>query len=906
MPQVIPAIIAAAAAIADAAATVGAITIAGVTVGEIAVGTLISAGLSYLSSVLLAPKASNFSERGNTVMFRAPTAPADIVYGTTRKSGAILFMATSSETGTQNNKFLHMVIALAGHEVEEIGDVYFGDELIPLNGNGVPIGTNATDPGGGLANFCFVKKHTGAWDQDAEQMLLNAFPSDLTANDRFRGIAYIYARLRWDDDGNKWPQGIPNISAIVKGRKVYDPRDVAQVKEDPSTYVFSNNAALCLTDYIRGCPMYTGAGVVGRPYGIGAPDSAVDWELVESEANICDEVVNILGGSEARYTCDGKIASNVAPTEALAALRSALAGNIAWVGGVWKIFAGAYRLPEITLTDGDMCGSAKNIPRRPERELMNGVKGMFAGPATHYQPTGFPPVTNAAYVAQDNGDEIWRDVEYPFTSTASRAQRIAKIDLERNRQQIVTHRVYKLNDRTLRVSVGAVVAITDSRKGWDAKPFEVTRWALTSQTDDSGNPYLCIAMSFAETAPSVYDWATNDEVPLDDAPDTNFGRPWEVQPAGAPGIAESLYQTRQGGGVKTQVVVSWAASGEGFLLDYVLEYRVSGAETWTTLPATTDTKVVLADVQAGQYDFRVRARNVLGVSSDYSTSEALTVYGLGAAPAQLTSLGIQPLGNIAVLSWAQSPDLDVREGGRVVFRHSIALSGATWDAALEIREAVSGSETSASVPLKAGTYLVRAIDSSGIQGPVTSVSTKQASVNGYSSLAGSPLTEESTFAGTHSGTVAAAGELKLDNVGLWDDIPDLDAVGGNVDDLGGIALAGTYTFANRYNFGAITRVRLTSIIAGTVTSILSNFDDRTANIDDWEDFDGASIAQANAWVEFRQTDTNPSGSPTWTPWMRLDTAEVEAWGVECRAQLRTDDAAYNVSITTLQVKAEKL
>lgn len=892
-PGTITAVITAIVAAVDAATTTAALT-------TLAVNIAIAASLSVVSSLLLTPKQQSF-DKGSTLTFRAPSAAANIVYGEMRLGGVILFMATSD--ATKKNAYLHMVIGLAGHELAEIGDVYFADEIIPLDADGLPIGTAQTDPGGGLAEFCTVKKHLGTWNQPAEQMLLDAFPDEVTLGDRFQGIAYLYVRLRWDVNGKKWPNGVPNVSAIGKGRKVYDPRIDTHDIADPDTWDWSTNAALCIADYVRGVPMRAGVGGdVIRPYGLQASDDAVDWDAVIAEANICDESVAIAGGAESRFTCNGVLPTDVTPQDALKSLLSAIAGTISWTGGVWRLFSGSYRVPTLTLSDDDQCGPAKNQAKRARRDLFNGVKGRFSGPATKYQPTDFPPVNNAAYVAADNGEEIWQSIELPFTATPSACQRLAKIQLEQNRQQIITTRRCKLT--VLGVAIGDTVELTDQRKGWASKPFSVTNWVFASDQDANGIPYFYIELTLAETAPEIFDWNSGeDETAVDPAPDTNLPRPWEVQPAGAPAIFEELYQTRQGGGVKTRITISWAESFDGYLKDYVAEYKLTSASVWTILPATTATTAMLSDIDAGIYDFRVKARNQLGVSSDYSESDALTVYGLGAAPLQLTGLGIQPLGNQAMLAWTQSPDLDVREGGLVEFRWSPATSGATWDTATQIRDAVPGGDTSATVPLKAGSYLVRPVDSSGISGPLTTVTTKQASVNGFSSVAGSPLTEETSFAGTHSGTVAVSSTLTLSNVGLFDDIPDFDAAT-SLDALGGIVTAGTYGFANAYNFGAITRVRLTSKIAAVTTSILDNIDDWTVNVDDRLDWDGAPDAGANAWVEFRQTDTNPSGSPVWTPWMRLDTAEVEAWGVQCQAQLVSDDPAFNVALSTLQVAAE--
>lgn len=911
MPQVIP-------FVAAAIAAIGVGTTTATIIATVLVSTLVSA-VSSLAAKALGGAKGNMAGRGATLTFRAAAPAAPIIYGETRVGGAVMFMHTSGIERTTDNKLLWLFIALAGHEVEEIGDVYFSDEVIPFDEEGTPFngptlytftgaaqGQGASAPGGGLYSAAFRIRHLGGADQVADvnaRQALWGIPDVIKEGDRYQGIAYLSVQLKFNT--GLFPGGPPNISAKVKGRKVYDPREPSHDIEDPATWAWSDNAALCVADYLRGVPMDTGGGVIVRPYGVQAADDAIDWDAVTTAANICDESVQkASGGFEKRYTCNGLLDSDVTPEDALRQLLSSMAGSLVWSGGTWKIFAGAYRTPTVSLGDDDQCGPARTQAKRARRDLFNGVKGKFRGPKTFYVTTDFPRVNSQTYVTQDNGEEIWQDIELPFTDQPSAAQRIARIELQKNRQQIVTERRFKLS--ALGTTAGDTILLTDARKGWSSKPFEIARWALVTERDEGGMPYLAIDMTLVETSSNVYAWTADDEFAFDDEPDTNLPRPWEVALPGAPGIVEALYETRDGSGVKTRVTVSWADSFEGYFQDYTVEYKLASASTWTVLPPAASTSIEINDVAAGIYDFRVKTRNTLGVFSEYATSMGLTVYGLGAAPSALTGLGIQPLGNQAMLAWTQSGDLDVREGGYIEFRHSPATSGATWETATSIREAVNGTDAAAVVPLKAGTYLVRPVDSSGIPGTAATVTSKQASINGYTSLGGSPLTEEPTFAGTTTNTVVDSGVLKLANAGMWDDIADLDALATNIDDTGGLSAEGSYLFDNAYDFGVVERVRLTSTIEATVTNILSNFDDRTGNIDDWDDFDGSgSGAAADAWVEYRQTDDDPAGSPTWTDWMRLDTAEAECRAVECRVQLRSYDVAYNIEIATLQVAAEE-
>ncbi|MCS7002799.1 MAG: hypothetical protein NZ518_08120, partial [Dehalococcoidia bacterium] len=61
----------------------------------------------------------------------------------------------------------------------------------------------------------------------------------------------------------------------------------------------------------------------------------------------------------------------------------------------------------------------------------------------------------------------------------------------------------------------------------------------------------------------------------------------------------------------------------------------------------------------------------------------------------------------------------------------------------------------------------------------------------------------------------------------------------------------------------------------------------------------------DAWIEVRQTDDNPGGSPVWSEWVRLDAAEKRARAFQFRLQLRSYDPAYNQWITGLGVRADE-
>jgi hypothetical protein len=221
--------------------------------GGLAVATSITTFIvvtaaSMAASKLLAPKMPSFSDSSMTdrsQMVRNPISARSMVYGKCRVSGTIVYLSTTGD----KNQFLHIVVTLAGHEIQAIDEIYFNDELVPLD----PVFTN--EPTGFYAGVARINKHLGETyqtvDEDLEDDTASLTDGKWTENHRLRGIAYLYVRLTWDAE--KYPSGIPNISAVIRGKKVLDPRT--------GNTAYSANAALCLRDYLTDTSL--GMGMTG-------------------------------------------------------------------------------------------------------------------------------------------------------------------------------------------------------------------------------------------------------------------------------------------------------------------------------------------------------------------------------------------------------------------------------------------------------------------------------------------------------------------------------------------------------------------------------------------------------------------------------------------------------------------
>ena len=190
---------------------------------------------------------------------RASAEPQRMVFGEINTGGVLIFADSSGH----NKKYLHLVIALAGHACHAVSNIKFDDY-------------NATDDA--IKNKVRTEFFNGDNNQPATN-LIAACP-DWSTSHRGHGICYVYARVEWD--ANIWTRGIPTITMNVKGMKVYDPRD-QKIK-------WSDNPALCILAYLR----HSDGGM--------ARDSEIDWNYWKAAANSCDEKIVIQSPAIAAQT----------------------------------------------------------------------------------------------------------------------------------------------------------------------------------------------------------------------------------------------------------------------------------------------------------------------------------------------------------------------------------------------------------------------------------------------------------------------------------------------------------------------------------------------------------------------------------------------------------------------------
>jgi len=552
--------------------------------------------LGALSRTLAKDPEEVITYQDKTVTTKQAISARAVIYGQTRVGGTIVYMET-----TESNKYLHLVIAFAGHEVSAFdnngtdGIVYFNEESVSYS-----LSTGLVSSGS-YSGKAKVQVKLGTDNQTVFSDLDSA--STLwTSNHRLRGIACAYIRLEYD--ANVYMNGIPNISFKINGKKVYDPRT--------ATTVFSQNPALCLADYL-----------CDTRYGLGADYATeIDETALTAAANICDDNIPLAaGGTEKRYSLNGTFDTSVAPETVISDMLSAMSGKLVFTNGKWTILAGAYNSPSLTFDEDDLRSGLKIQSLVSRRELFNGVKGTFTSSLDNYIASDFPPVISDTYIAQDNDEEITKNIQLPFTTSPSMAQRLAKIELLKARQQISL--VLPLKLIGLKANVGDVIYVRNTRLGWVDKTFEVVSSTVVFDNDAIG-----VDLELRETNADIYYWSTSEESSYDASPNTSLPNPFTV------GSATNFAWTQDKFFINGLGSLSWTAPTDSLIAFYKLrivsnEYVSFGPKTDAQIvdidreTAVYGTSYTITDLPSGYYTAYLTSVNQLGVSG---TAVSLAVY----------------------------------------------------------------------------------------------------------------------------------------------------------------------------------------------------------------------------------------------------------------------------------------
>ncbi|MBE1208101.1 host specificity factor TipJ family phage tail protein [Aminobacter carboxidus] len=359
-------------------------------------------------------------------------------------------------------------------------------------------------------------------------------------------------------------------------------------------------------------------------------------------------------------------------------------------------------------------------------------------------------------------------------------------------------------------------------------------------------------------------------------------------------------------GSLASVHLFWTAPTLGRVQSYEIEYRNESEVTpqWRAAPVVLAplTTTRITGLAPGLYSFRIRCRFITGDPSRFNNSGAIAIDTLLNAPPDVTNFRISVLGDLATLSWAPVV------GPAITYEiRFVSIDGLTveWNSATPLIPSVSG--TSVQVPTMIGTYLIKAAYPTGVR------SANAALVQtGVSEIAGlnvvEVLTEEPAFAGVKTNVEVSGGVLRLlaaNVISKWETLSSVVSMaeGDGDPDSVGVAVSGSYEFAEILDLGDVFTSRVTALIDATGEN-LSNVMAGWTTLADVTALDDSEPEEWEVTLEVSDTSVDPI-LDLWSPWRAFTVGDITTRAFRFRLLLEgkaAEDGAADFSFITPAVR----
>ncbi|PAJ71978.1 hypothetical protein CJF42_23715 [Pseudoalteromonas sp. NBT06-2] len=389
--------------------------------------------------------------------------PRRITFGRDRVGGVI---AHQAEVERDKKKWVQLVVLINGAAIDSLEAIYIANKQLshyPSDSYNYSL----SDGRHNTANAMAVSKMAG-WT---------------TAHIGFNQ-AHVFLEL--ENNREVFPDGISDCEFLIRGARVWDPRDSAQLADDETTWLWSQNAVLNTLHYVR----FFGA------HDVPFSRLPINWWI--AAANVADEDVeftdkNDVVATEKRYTVNGTFQFTSNPLAVLNQLEQSFAGKVFRQMGQWYIRVGAwYGQPTFTINQKDVHGNVKIKWHADLRDRANIVRATFVDPNQNYERTDAPPVISHQYQLDDN-QPLEKSITLPFVRSSTTAQRLALITLEQSRlgrieiplkhaglaaavgrtiyvnltHEAINNKIYRVVERRFRIDGGVtIIAVEDGTNLW--------------------------------------------------------------------------------------------------------------------------------------------------------------------------------------------------------------------------------------------------------------------------------------------------------------------------------------------------------------------------------------------------------------------------------------------------------
>ncbi|MBB1434539.1 hypothetical protein H5201_09485 [Pseudoalteromonas sp. SG43-6] len=489
--------------------------------------------------------------------------PRRITFGRDRVGGVI---AHQAEVEKGDKKWMQLIVLINGAPIDALEEIYIADKK--------------------LSDY-----PSESWDyslSDGRQTTANAKAvakmAGWTSEHVGFGQSYIFIEI--ENNREVFEDGIGDMGFLIRGARVWDPRDTSQDPDDETTWLWSQNAVLCALHYVR----FYGAYEV--------PFSRLPLQWWIAAINVCDEDAEFTDAqgvvtTEPRYTTNGSFTFSTKPIDVLNQLEACFAGKIFRQMGQWYVRVGAwYGNPTYTINQDDVHGNIKIKWHADLRDRANVVRATFTDPEQNYDRTDAPPVVSTGYQTIDN-QILEKSISLPFVRSSTTAQRLATIYLEQTRLGEIE---LPLKHKGLAAAVGRTVLLNLPRESINNKIYRVTerRFRL-----DGGVSLMCV-----EDGPNL--WADNI---IPGAQDLTPNSDYLV---GKPQPIFDVRVTIDGDG---NGIIKWNHPTPLAVHEYDVEFINTAADEQVFKTSVTYTQVVIPNLQLGEYTARISAKNIFGQRS---------------------------------------------------------------------------------------------------------------------------------------------------------------------------------------------------------------------------------------------------------------------------------------------------
>lgn len=298
-----------------------------------------------------------------------------------------------------------------------------------------------------------------------------------------------------------------------------------------------------------------------------------------------------------------------------------------------------------------------------------------------------------------------------------------------------------------------------------AADLSTQKYRVISVAEDGDLKYTIHAVQYVDGKHAAIDYETRVETP----PVSVVPPPVQSIPGN---VSITSYHVIDQGQARHNAVISWDAVPNA--VAYEVQWRRDNSE-WVVVPRTGSTSVEVPNIYAGAYRARVRAINVLDVSSLWGNSDLTELSGKLSAPLPVTDLRTSSIPWGIQVKWSFPADPNIIE--RTEIRYSSTQSFADSLSAGGFAYPTDSFEQTGLAVTAQHFFWARLIDKNGTQGPWFPAESKPG-IRGVPSTSASDYNELITPSIVEGGL----GELLMGNIR---DIPKIrDSVGDLTLELG--------------------------------------------------------------------------------------------------------------------------